>query len=419
MYRIALSTSLKVSVLSIALVGSSMEVRAEVETSVESRVDADSTPTKRQLSQSFWRELSQAIERKDLKRARTLVEGVELNALSPDARSAIKAIQVLLQEREALLRDVEPAPKSTPIEPKTGLPYGAFSRTTNERISRSTFESLDHMSTLFTQGISAGISLLNTEIFNGSDEGAFLIPAVSGTAYALFGAYTLSGERISRGDIPLIDGISVYLPIHAVLLTNSIFWDDINWDTYPWLFTGTSLASLPLSYYLSQQYDPDPGDAQLIRDSFFWGGLYGWGLYFALHPDDSPEFGRGFPITVLTSSLLSGCAGYWLATKTEYSLERIRATTLGGYFGGVVGGLLALSIQTDSVRGATTLMMLTSSLGALIGFNSTDHLDQIPEGAALIGDASADLSVGPGPLAFRDPQGRLSIRPGLVLSGRF
>ena len=47
-------------------------------------------------------------------------------------------------------------------------------------------------------------------------------------------------------------------------------------------------------------------------------------------------------------------------------------------------------------------MMLTSSLGALIGFNSTDHLDQIPEGAALIGDASADLSVGPGPLAFRD-----------------
>ena len=80
-----------------------MEVRAEVETSVESRVDADSTPTKRQLSQSFWRELSQAIERKDLKRARTLVEGVELNALSPDARSAIKAIQVLLQERRLFL----------------------------------------------------------------------------------------------------------------------------------------------------------------------------------------------------------------------------------------------------------------------------------------------------------------------------
>ena len=189
MYRIALSTSLKVSVLSIALVGSSMEVRAEVETSVESRVDADSTPTKRQLSQSFWRELSQAIERKDLKRARTLVEGVELNALSPDARSAIKAIQVLLQEREALLHDVEPAPKSTPIEPKTGLPYGAFSRTTNERISRSTFESLDHMSTLFTQGISAGISLLNTEIFNGSDEGAFNSRCIGYRLRPLWGLY--------------------------------------------------------------------------------------------------------------------------------------------------------------------------------------------------------------------------------------
>ena len=84
-----------------------------------------------------------------------------------------------------------------------------------------------------------------------------------------------------------------------------------------------------------------------------------------------------------------------------------------------MGGLLALAIQTDSIRGATTLMMLTSSLGALIGFNSTDHLDQIPEGAALIGDAASDLSIGPGPLAFRDSQGRTSVRPGLVLTGRF
>ena len=63
-------------------------------------------------------------------------------------------------------------------------------------------------------------------------------------------------------------------------------------------------------------------------------------------------------------------------------------------------------------------MMLTSSL-VLIGFNSTDHLDQLPEGAALIGDAASDLSIGPGPLAFRDSQGRTSVRPGLVLTGRF
>ena len=98
-----------------------------------------------------------------------------------------KRFKVLLEEREALLRDVEPARNLHQLSPRQGFPMGAFSRTTNERISRSTFESLDHMSTLFTQGISAGISLLNTEIFNGSDEGAFLIPAVSGTAYAPLG----------------------------------------------------------------------------------------------------------------------------------------------------------------------------------------------------------------------------------------
>ena len=156
-----------------------------------------------------------------------------------------------------------------------------------------------------------------------------------------------------------------------------------------------------------------------IRDSLFGADSMVGGSTSHSTPTTLQEFGRGFPITVLTSSLLAGYAGYWLAGKTEYSLERIRATTLGGYFGGVVGGLLALAIQTDSIRGATTLMMLTSSLGALIGFNSTDHLDQIPEGAALIGDESADLSIGPGPLAFRDSQGRTSVRPGLVLTGRF
>ena len=173
MYRIALSTSLKVSVLSIALVGSSMEVRAEVETSVESRVDADSTPTKRQLSQSFWRELSQAIERKDLKRARTLVEGVSSTrspgcAVSNQSDSSASSGTGGSSSRRRACPEI-----STPLSPRQGFPMERLVVRPTKRISRSTFESLDHMSTLFTQGISAGISLLNTEIFNGSDEGVF------------------------------------------------------------------------------------------------------------------------------------------------------------------------------------------------------------------------------------------------------
>ena len=170
MYRIALSTSLKVSVLSIALVGS-MEVRAEVETSVESRVDADSTPTKRQLSQSFWRELSQAIERKELKRARILVEGVELNALSPDARSAIKAIQVLLEEREALLRDVEPGPKPTPMSPRQGFPMELLVvRLTNA--SAVLPSSLEYEHSLHARYQRRDL-VTEHRIFNGSDEELF------------------------------------------------------------------------------------------------------------------------------------------------------------------------------------------------------------------------------------------------------
>ncbi len=372
-----------------------------------------------QASKPFWQALSEAIDRKDFRQAKILLDRADLNALSPDARSAIKTLQILLEDR--LSAQVRPRPPMQPpkLEPKTGLPYGAFSRKTNERISRSTFESLDHMSTLFTQGITAGISLLNTEIFDGTDEEAFIIPAASGTAYALFGAFTLSSNRISRGDIPLIDGLAVYVPTHTLLLTNSIFWDEIDWDIYPWLFSGASIASLPLAYFLSQRYDPDPGDAQLIRDSLFWGGLYGWGLYFALHPDDSPGFGRGFPITVLTSSIAAGTIGYWLARDTEYSLERIRASTLGGYFGGVVGGLLAVAMQTDNVRATSMLMMLSSGLGVMIGFGSTEHLDQIPEGAAVVGTETTELQISPGPLVITDSKGQPSIRAGLILRGRF
>ena len=93
MYRVALSTSLKVSVLSIILVGSSIEVRAEVETfsGVARGCRFDSTET---TTLSIF--LAGAVSSNRTQRsktARTLVEGVELNTLSPDARSAIKAIQ--------------------------------------------------------------------------------------------------------------------------------------------------------------------------------------------------------------------------------------------------------------------------------------------------------------------------------------
>ena len=100
MYRLALSISLKASVLSMTFFSFGLEAHAEVEASAESRIDADSTLTNQQLSQSFWQELSRAIERKDLKRARTLVEEVELNALSSDARyTAIAAISSAVPRR--------------------------------------------------------------------------------------------------------------------------------------------------------------------------------------------------------------------------------------------------------------------------------------------------------------------------------
>ena len=65
---------------------------------------------------------------------------------------------------------------------------------------------------------------------------------------------------------------------------------------FHWRFPGQSPTVL-----LSQPaIRPRPRRCPIDTDSVFWGSLYGWGLYFALHPDDSPGFGRGFPITVLS-----------------------------------------------------------------------------------------------------------------------
>ena len=240
-----------------------------------------------------WAELRQALSKGDKAKARQLIDEIELDSLTLREREAVEMLKLLLVSPKPPAPKVELA--APEVKPSKILPlYGAFSAETNERIERNTFESLDHMSTLFTQGIIAGASLLNTDYFNDADESAFLVPAMTGLSYALFAAYTLGDEELTRGDIPLIDGLSVYLPTHTLLLTNGLFWDNLDSDIYPWLYFGTSVASLPLAYAISGHFDPDPGDTQLIRDSVFWGGLFGWGSYFLFHPDDSQSSGVAF-----------------------------------------------------------------------------------------------------------------------------
>ena len=402
----------------VALIAAEHADATSLETSPTVAQQLETATDDEEASNDLWSKLRVALTQGDKEQALGLIAEINLEELTHREREALNMLKLLLTPSTPVASKTKPPARE--IIPNRKLPlYGAFSAKTNERIERNTFESLDHMSTLFTQGIITGTSLLNTELFEDADESVFLVPALSGLSYALFAAYTLGDDDLSRGDIPLIDGLAVYLPTHTLLLTSSVFWDNFEGDVYSWLYFGTSLASLPLAYGISRHLDPDPGDAQLIRDSVFWGGIFGWGSYFMFHPDDSPEFGRGFPLVTLGSSLAFGAAGYLLAQNSEYSLERIRSASLGGYIGGVVGGLLALAGGASNARSVTTILMTTSSLGLLLGFASTEELDYIPEGALITDSVVKDLTVSPAPIVYNDRFGQHSIQPGLVLSGRF
>ena len=383
--------------------------------SAESATLAEQSQDKEVVADSPWAQLKQALNNNKRERALKIIRQLELGSLTTGEKSALESLKILLAEAPSVATKAETLPTS----PKKLPLYGAFSAETNERVERNTFESLDHVSTLFTQGITAGASLLNTDAFDGSDESVFLVPAVTGLGYALFAAYTLGDEELTRGDIPLIDGVAVYLPSHTVLLASGAFWDSIDTNIYPWLYFGSSVASLPLAFGLSRYFDPDPGDAQLIRDSVFWGGVLGWGSYLLFHPDDSPELGQGFPLVTLGASLALGAGGYFLAQETEYSLERIRSATMGGYIGGVVGGLLSISLSANSVRAVSGILMTGAGLGLAIGFASTAELDLVPEGAMMTDSRASRVSVSPGPLVFINQEGEPALEPGLIVSGYF
>ena len=121
----------------------------------------------------------------------------------------------------------------------------------------------------------------------------------------------------------------------------------------------------------------------------------------------------------LGTSLALGTAGYLLAQETEYSLERIRSASLGGYIGGVVGGLLAIAGGASNARSVTGILMTTSGIGLALGFAVTEELDFIPEGALITDSGIRDLSISPAPIVYNNRLGKHSIQPGLLLSGRF
>jgi hypothetical protein len=101
--------------------------------------------------------------------------------------------------------------------------------------------------------------------------------------------------------------------------------------------------------------------------------------------------------------------GILTAMHTEISLERVRASTWGGYGGMILGGLIGGA--TESQAGLYRGMTIGGALGLLLTFIATPMIDKIPDNASMI-DENAH-SVMPATIPVVDARGNPGIAWGL------
>jgi hypothetical protein len=137
-----------------------------------------------------------------------------------------------------------------------------------------------------------------------------------------------------------------------------------------------SLLALPLAHLVPRYVRFAAGDVQLVRDTGFWGALLTWCVANAQHysagntqTTDLDDGQNDLSKRQTEASLLLGLGGglglgLALATTTDFSLERVRAITTGGYGGMILGHLIAgmAAVDYGDGRGYTI-----TSVGALSG----------------------------------------------------
>jgi hypothetical protein len=210
--------------------------------------------------------------------------------------------------------------------------------------------------------------------------------ALGALAYTLGAVAYLKAGDPDRGDLPLALAITSFLPTTTLLVAN-IASDRPDDRSVALATAGVGLISVPIAILAARQFDPDPGDMQLIRDAGFWGLVLATTgtLAFGGETIDSGFGGSYYQSpsnrTLFTFSLLGLYGGLGLGTvaalNSEVSLERVRVTTWGGYGGAVLGLLLGgASAKTD--QGIWTGITIGALAGLVITFASTGGLDGIP-----------------------------------------
>jgi hypothetical protein len=253
---------------------------------------------------------------------------------------------------------------------------------------------MDFGVTAFIYGLSVGVSF---SLAQGGDASAGP-PVVGALAYTAAAVIFLSTTNPDRGDLPLTLAITSYVPT-ATLLVSDLALPNMSSRNRALTVASAGLLSLPIAVVAAHDFDLDPGDTQLVRDSAFWG--------LVLATTGTLWLGTGSPIdtegigstangpstrAVATAGLigLSGGLGLGMlaAAHTDISLERVRVTTWGGYGGALVGALVGAS-GNGGDRGLWGGITVGATLGLLVAFVTTSGLDGIPPPDAPVARSSS------------------------------
>ncbi|MCG3172534.1 MAG: hypothetical protein GMKNLPBB_00687 [Myxococcota bacterium] len=214
-----------------------------------------------------------------------------------------------------------------------------FSRRTGERLKISLLEHFDFAATYTLAGGAVGIfGAAALEKSERAVPGFLLGSTIFGTSAILY--QTLAKPR--RGDFPLMQGLQLYVPLASSYV--SMFSRVSDAESHFGVTALSGLIALPLSLGAGFLFNPDPGDAQLVYSSMFWGTSLG--LLFTRAATDTGTT-RDYGIVgagTLAGGLALGVLGAHLA---DFTYERVRYTHLGGY-GGALAGMFSAWLFSDS-----------------------------------------------------------------------
>jgi hypothetical protein len=304
---------------------------------------------------------------------------------APEANEARRALKIIAARRTQLPAPVAVSPGS-PGDGTTGVVVRRepYSLRTSERLRLSSWEKIDFGVTSFLYGMSVGFSF-SLSLDSSSSSNVLPPVALGAIAYTAAGVAYLQAGEPDRGDLPLVLAISFFMPTTTLLVAN-VASDNPNSQHVAAATAAVGLLSVPVAIVAAREFDPDPGDMQLVRDSIFWGLVLGttsslaWGgetidaYGYSRYQGPSSRKMAAYGLIGMTGGLGLGTLA---ALNSEVSLERVRATTWGGY-GGAVLGLLLGGAAADNEGGAWAGVTIGSVLGLAITFLATSGLDGIP-----------------------------------------